>query len=99
MTGSGPTVRGELRDQIPPANIFVLDANGVLNPDFAASMKIGLSIIRERTRRLSEILAHIVPVPNGHGGHAGNLNVTCYCVNNFYNTEHFDITRRLVNAR
>ena len=29
MTGSGPTVRGELRDQIPSANVFVLDATGI----------------------------------------------------------------------
>jgi hypothetical protein len=48
MTGSGPSVRSELRDQIPSAIVFVLDANGVLNPDFAASRKIGLSIIREK---------------------------------------------------
>jgi hypothetical protein len=48
MTGSGPSVRSELRDQIPSTIVFVLDANGVLNPDFAASRKIGLSIIREK---------------------------------------------------
>ena len=66
MIGSGPTVRGELRDQIPPANIFVLDANRVLNPDFASSRKIGISIIREATRKLSEILGLTVFVPNNH---------------------------------
>ena len=61
-----PNREGELRDQIPPANIFVLDANGVSNPDFASSRKIGLSIIRELARNLSEILDLTVLVPNDH---------------------------------
>jgi hypothetical protein len=37
-----------------------------LNPDFASSRKIGLSIIREATRKLSEILDLTVLVPNDH---------------------------------
>jgi CheY-like chemotaxis protein len=44
----GPTVRGELRDQIPSVRGFVLDADGPLNPDFAAPRKLGLSIVRKR---------------------------------------------------
>ena len=66
MTGSGPTVRGELRDQIPPANIFVLDANGGIESRFRV-IEENRPIDHQRSApQLSEILGLTAFVPNNH---------------------------------